>query len=221
MVHVPDLDGEVMEYRRFAPGESVVSTFDYHKDRERAPHLEQPIHRWRLDTAAGMVEEFVSVYAPLRQPTWIVDLGCGDGGLLSLLKRMLNQDLVTLNGYDFQPSNATGWSERGVNAWSLDFVSYWDQVISADLYVMTEVLEHLEDPYQMLTNVHERGAAVVCSSPWVEGPGNIDGSHNWAWDVAGYNEMLVKTGFVPVKYATNEIFQVHLAIPKEQFVVID
>lgn len=202
-----------MEYRRFAPGESFVSTAAYHADRERAPHLEQAPHQWRLNAAADLVGFYLHGRGA-TEPLRVVDLGCGDGGLLSLLRARFGA-AVNARGYDFQPSNAAGWAERGVTADAWNFVDGWPGVVDADLYVITEVLEHLEDPHGMLGQIRARGAALVCSSPWVEGPGNIDASHNWAWDVEGYTAMLGAAGFAVRRTATDSHFQVHLAVPRK------
>jgi 2-polyprenyl-3-methyl-5-hydroxy-6-metoxy-1,4-benzoquinol methylase len=200
-----------MEYRRFAPGQSQVSTFEFHEHRERAPHLEQGAHRPRLEAAA----RFVRTYA--NSTTWkhlrVTDLGCGDGGLLQLL----NQPDIDAIGYDFQPANAVGWIQRGVKACACDFTDLgeWHNVIrKADLYVMSEVLEHLEDPRTMVRRVADRGAALVASSPYHEHEGSIDACHNWAWDVPGYIAMLESSGMVVIgTELVSGWSQVHLAIP--------
>ena len=202
-----------MEYRRFAPGESTVSTFAYHEHRERAPHLEQGMHRGRLLVACELIIEYASEHrAPI---THVVDLGCGDGGLLQLLQPYEHDDpRIDATGYDFAPANIEGWADRCVDGQSLDFVTGWDKIELADLYVMTEVLEHLEDPHGAAQRVAERRAALVCSSPWVEHEGSIDGSHAWAWDMPGYVAMLEGAGFQIVRSERVTWSQVHLAVPR-------
>jgi 2-polyprenyl-3-methyl-5-hydroxy-6-metoxy-1,4-benzoquinol methylase len=202
----------VMEYRRFPPGESVVSTFEFHEHRERAPHLEQSAHRGRLLVAERMVRNYLFSYSKWKHVR-VTDLGCGDGGLLQLMLR----PEVDAIGYDFQPSNEAGWRERGVNALACDFTDFniWVDVIrKADIYVMSEVLEHLEEPRTMVRRVANRGAALVASSPYHEHEGSIDGCHNWAWDVEGYQQMLTECG---MKVVNTELVsgwsQVHLAVP--------
>lgn len=199
-----------MEYRRFAPGESHVSTFEFHEHRERAPHLEQGVHRPRLMRAAEYV---ISAAQTMRAPVTVCDLGCGDGGLISVLKPA--RELLVF-GYDFQPSNVKGWNERGVllNCKLQDFVHDFKNVRDADVYVMTEVLEHLDDPHGMLRQVRERSAHLVCSSPWMEHEGNIDACHAWAWDMPGYIEMIHNAGFEVRRSAREGIFQVHWAVPR-------
>jgi len=200
------------EYRRFAPGRSEVSTFEFHEHRERAPHIDQTIHQPRLYWALQYVIDALVDRPHLSAPLRVVDLGCGDGGLIS---RLITHPNIDISGYDFQPSNEEGWLERGVlfNCQRLNFVECWDDVAPADLYVITEVLEHLEEPYEMLRRIRARDAQVVCSSPWMEHEGNIDGCHNWAWDMPGYVHMLEICGFRVVSSQREGIFQVHRAVP--------
>jgi hypothetical protein len=202
-----------LEYRRFPLGESPVSTFEFHEHRERAPHLEQGIHQGRLRTAAILVHKFSVGPEGRGLNTLITDLGCGDGGLLSLLR---DTGYTHTHGYDFQPSNVEGWLERGVllDCIRLNFIEEWNDVVRSDVYVMTEVLEHLEDPHGMLRQIRERDAGVVCSSPWMEHEGNIDGCHNWAWDMPGYTKMITDAGFEVLESVREGIFQVHLAVPR-------
>ena len=92
------------EWKLFDGDQAHVSTAEFHAHRERAPHLEQSGHRDRLLTAASFVMTAVGLGARSAS-----DLGCGDGGLLSLLAGR-----VDAWGYDFQPSNAAGWAEREI-----------------------------------------------------------------------------------------------------------
>jgi SAM-dependent methyltransferase len=202
------------EYRRFAPGESSVSTFAYHEDRPRAPHLEQWNHKWRLETAASFVQFLIKMLEPDGKTSSVVDLGCGDGGLLSLVRRI--PGVSSVFGVDFHPASADGWVERQVPAMPLNFIEHWDRVPFADIYTATEVLEHLEEPYDLLRKIRARNGAIVCSSPHDEGPGNIDASHNWAWDIEGYTRMLDSCGFDVLLSKADSRFQVHLAVGKPE-----
>lgn len=194
-----------MEYRRFPPGESPVSTFEYHRDRERAPHLEQPIHRARMDVALQMVLDSGAKH--------VVDLGCGDGGMLSLLAAADRG--ISARGYDFAPANEIGWLERGVMCYPLDFVNRWGEIPGADLYLATEVLEHLEEPEEVVRRVAQRGSMLVASSPWGESAASIDGSHNWAWDMEGYADLFKRAGMRVLQHVKADWSQVLLAEPEK------
>lgn len=198
------------EWRLFPEGEEpFVSTAAFHSDRKRAPHLEQGVHRPRLDKAAELVADVVSRVAGRETvPAEVIDLGCGDGGLLSLIQGLPN---VNAYGYDFQPSNAAGWAERGVDARVLNFVEKWSRVPPADVYILTEVLEHLADPHRMVWNVAQRGGLLVASSPWTEHAGSHDACHAWAWDMDGYRALMEQGGMRVLRHEQAGMFQVLLA----------
>lgn len=165
-------------------GECAVSTFAFHEHRERARHLEQPLHRPRLLAAARLVGIAANLGA-----TTCSDLGCGDGGLLSLLT-------LEAWGYDFAPANAEGWAERGVKAEALDvFGVDRDRVRLGDVTCVTEVLEHLEDPHGAVEWIGQRSRFVVASSPWDEGPWGHDECHAWAFNRAGYRALIESGGY--------------------------
>jgi hypothetical protein len=194
----------VTQWKLFEGDVPYVSTPDYHRDRDRAPHLEQAGHRPRLEKAAEFVERALDGH-----PHWTLsDLGCGDGGLLSLAQR---PGRVTW-GYDFCPANAAGWAERGVEAYALDvFGADIQRVRLGDVVAMTEVLEHLEDPHGVLRWTRQ-AQALVCSSPWNENDRHHSPEHAWAWDTAGYADMISGAGWVIIYHEQVGGFQVVLAV---------
>lgn len=188
------------EWKLFEGDVPYVSTPEFHADRERAPHLEQAAHRPRLELAASFVEEALSE----GDKYTVSDLGCGDGGLLSLLPG----DTVAW-GYDFCPANAAGWAERGVTANLRDAFGRDKHTITCgDVSVMTEVLEHLADPHGALLRVRRRSDALVCSSPWNENPRMHSSEHAWAWDKEGYAVMIQNAGWTIVRHEQAGLFQV-------------
>lgn len=179
------------EWRLFDTDVPYVSTFAFHEDRERAPHLEQVHHQPRLFKAAAFVH---SAAVDLGGAT-VSDLGCGDGGLLSLLADF--PEVTAAWGYDFAPANAAGWAERGVTASAVDvFGADWDFVHLGEIAVMTEVLEHVADPHGVVARLRARNVKrLVCSSPWDESPARHCPEHAWAWDVEGYARMVEGAGW--------------------------
>lgn len=195
------------EWRLFEGETPHVSTFEYHRDRARAPHLEQDPHRWRLLLASDMVWNA----ARLLGGATVSDLGCGDGGLLSLV-----QDLAEVTeawGYDFTPANAQGWRERGVSAMLINFVEELRVVKLGDIVVLTEVLEHLADPHGLLDRIvrTELASYVVASSPRLERAEAHDASHAWAWDEDGYAALFADRGYDVIRHERVDQFQALLA----------
>lgn len=196
------------EYRLFSEDVPFVSTAEFHADRERAPHLEQDFHRPRLEMAAA----FIQYAATAHGGATVSDLGCGDGGLLSLLKN--DPKILAAWGYDFCPANATGWEERGVKGYYGDvFGKDWEKTTFGDIVVMTEVLEHLDNPHGALRGViAEEGVRyLVCSSPWNENLVSHSAEHAWAWDIDGYPHMIMEAGWKIIRHETAGLFQVVLA----------
>jgi hypothetical protein len=198
--------GEQHEWRLFPEGTVPEYTLpEWYADREHAPHLEQDGHRARLLTTATFVAQ--AAFAG-KLPT-VVDLGAGDGGLLSLLGPSL-----TAWGYDLTPANLEAAKERGVD------VRYGDVVEGAlsgdieygEVAVCTEMLEHLVDPHGFLRDVAPHVQALVCSSPADERPGQAYEFHTWAWDLDGYRALVEQAGFKVIRQRTVDRFQVILAV---------
>jgi 2-polyprenyl-3-methyl-5-hydroxy-6-metoxy-1,4-benzoquinol methylase len=199
-----------------------VSTAAFHQHRERAPHLEQPVHRPRLEQALEFIAAaYVQLANEGQQQITLSDLGCGDGGLLQLAHRTIaardSLDVVfSAWGYDFQPSNQAGWIERGVTAWAADvFGADRDRVALGDISVTTEVLEHVADPHRAVRWIGEHSRYLVASSPWNETPESHDECHAWAWDQDGYRALVEQGGFTVLRHETVGQFQVILAEQKE------
>lgn len=116
------------------------------------------------------------------EPLSVVDLGCGDGGLLSLLRGH-----VLSWGYDFQPSNVSAWTERGVEAELRDVLNHKAGVHWGELAVLTEVLEHVADPHGVVAWVADNARFIVASSPCgIDTPEQHADEHAWGWDQDGY-----------------------------------
>lgn len=180
-----------------------VSTAQFHADRERARHLDDPFHRPRMLKAA----EFVRIAADQLDDPSVSDLGCGDGGLLSLIR-----DEFEAWGYDFCPANAAGWPERGVKAELLDaFGDGRAKVRLGAITVVTEVLEHLTNPAEALAWIRQHSQFLVASSPWIETGERHDECHAWAFDRDGYRELIGGAGFRVLRHAEVGTFQVVLA----------
>lgn len=199
------------EYKLFTGDVPEVSTFEFHEHRERAPHLEQGIHQGRLAQAAAFVE--TALDRPRTKLLTISDLGCGDGGLLSVV-----QDFSGVEGawgYDFAPANIPGWTERGVMAYAKDaFVKDRDEVVYGDISIATEVLEHVADPHGVVKRVSTQSQYMVASSPWTETDQSHDECHAWAWDMEGYAALFTNNGWTVLDHVTNDMFQIILVEAK-------
>lgn len=189
------------EYRLHDP--DVVpecTTATWYAGRDHAPHLEQPTHRARLLAAASAVVEATQRLGV----TTVVDLGAGDGGLLSLLGPG-----ITGWGYDLQPSNVAAARGRNVDVRLVDVVT--GPIVWGDVVVATEVLEHLQDPHGLIARAARYGQALVCSAPCGETPDQHYEHHVWAWDQQGFASMITYCGWQIVHHNTVAETQIVLA----------
>lgn len=190
------------EWKLFDGEVPHVSTAEFHAGRPRAAHLEQAGHRERLLLAAEMIRGTAGLGMTF------CDLGCGDGGLLSLVQECFAEAW----GYDFHLPNAAGWPERGVRAEYADvFGADRDRVRLGDVVALTEVLEHLADPRGVLAWVRDNARWLACSSPWDEDAGVHGAEHAWAWDIEGYANLITSAGWEIRRHEKSGSAQVVLA----------
>lgn len=190
-----------MEARLFPEGTIPTwTTSDWYEGRDSAPHLEQDGHRDRLLATRDVIVKLEDLWWPedeIQEHFSVVDLGAGDGGLLSLLKA----SLVDSWGYDLQQTNVRVAHEyRRVNVRYVDVVNCQPEAIKwAPVAVATEMLEHLIDPHGFVKKVSEYSDYIVASSPWHETADNHYEFHTWAWDEEGYAALLRNNGFPEIQ----------------------
>jgi hypothetical protein len=178
-----------MEARLFTPGEFPF-TPEWYEHREHAPHREQLPHWDRMDAAARLVILAVEEFDVCS----VVDLGAGDGGLLGTIQDGLTGVLAPdrFFGYDLMPSNVRHANE--VRCVDIRYGNFLAQEIEwGHLTLITECLEHLEDPHGTLRMIASDW--IVASSPSSETVEDHTPEHAWCWNEEGYAEMIQKCGF--------------------------
>jgi SAM-dependent methyltransferase len=176
-----------MEWKLFQGNYSKFASEEWHNDRDAAHHVDQKSHRSRMLTALEYVIDAQNLGA-----TTVVDLGCGDGGMLSLLK----EKNIKSWGYDFTPANIEyATTVRKVDARHVNFNK--DQIEYGDIALLTEVLEHLEDPHSTIKNLPSK--YLIASSPYNETDKNHTPYHIWAWDEEGYCKLIENNGYKVLK----------------------
>lgn len=196
------------EWRLFPEGTVPECTLpSWYETRARAPHLEEGAHRDRLLLAADMVRDAIDRFG-IRS---VVDLGSGDGGLLSLLQPLSFESDTPMWGYDLQRSNVTpAVLERNVDVRLGDVVA--GEIEWGELAVCTEMLEHLLDPHEFVRRVGAHSRVIVASSPFTERPGSAYEFHTWCWSIEGYRALIEQAGFHVERHETTSMFQVILAV---------
>ncbi len=189
------------ESKLFEDDVPYVSTEEFHADREAVSHVDQPWHKARM----AKTMEFVYLLLDADEVRSITDLGCGDGGFLSLLERTG----VPCWGYDFQPANIPAGLARGVDIRQANFLT--DDIEYGDLAIATEVIEHLAHPHEFLAHLTTQVPYLICSSPQFETVEQHSPEHSWCWDKDGYRAMLANAGWNVLEHQDADIFQVVMA----------
>ena len=184
-------EGTIPEYTQAA----------WYAERETAPHVDEAMHRPRLELAAEYVRR---VWMPGMT---VVDLGAGDGGFLSLLDDTVLPDAKW--GYDLQQTNVDAAATRNQDVQYGDVLS--GAITWGDIAVATEMLEHLVDPHAFVQTIAEHARYLVASSPWNETLDAHYGFHTWAWDVEGYLRLLTDHGWRILANDVTGMFHVVLA----------
>ena len=172
-------------------------TAKLYEDREHAPHLEQGIHHDHMTTAAAAVERMMLAEHSVR---FVVDLGAGDGRLLSLLAPLGGQRW----GYDLMGVNAEyARNVRGETVYYGDLQRLTSGFLEdgelclewGDTCMITECLEHLVDPHAVVRRIGRHSRNIVASSPARETDVSHDAVHAWAWEMDGYRALIAQGGF--------------------------
>lgn len=152
-------------------------------------------HRLRIRVTAEMIAWL--------EPETALDPAAGDGTVLAAAHAIRPIGLSVLGDVsDFNRqtlSYVAAGTETNVVTGTAEEVLRQVQP-GVDVIVLTEILEHVEDPVALLRLALEKGNALVASSPLFGGVFTVDDNieHLWQFDIAGYDEMLREAGWEPV-----------------------
>lgn len=182
------------EHRLFDPADPPdFFTDSWYDTRDHAPHLEQPVHATRMKDVAGVVISQVNEHPILIES--VVDLGAGDGGMLSLVSARVS---VPCWGYDLQRTNVEYAGVRGQDVRLGNFMG--GSVEWGDLAIITECLEHLPDPHRTVRRIAQHSKVIVASSPVYETQDSHDACHAWVWNMDGYEALIEQGGYQVVDH---------------------
>lgn len=133
----------------------------------------------------------------------IVDPACGDGSIVNLaVRNMTGVELIGLNDISLENTKYTmglDWPVEPQYA-TMDVFEYLEDVRDdVDVIVLTEILEHLDNPDELLTKARDHAKMLIASSPLNE-TSYTNHEHVWGWDKAGYEQMLRDSGWGPTSY---------------------
>jgi hypothetical protein len=181
-------EGEAAFYRRTYPD-------GYRHDR-------WPDHVERVKASADLIERYRGMVHTAA------DLSCGDGVLLNMISRHL--DLAVFGDLNGPPVSAL------VSCHARESLSVLSGILpdtlaylpdgGVDLFILSETIEHMDDPDSLLSLITGHARYLFLSTPLDEPVGTGNAEHYWGWGQADIHQLLQDTGWSPL--------EVHLLTPE-------
>lgn len=153
-------------------------------------------HELRLLTTAGAIAWL--------EPRTVADPACGDASIEMALLRLTNVDRLFLGDISRPQieyiSRAAELTKVPTEFFAGEALAFMDTLTFVDVMVLTEILEHVEDPESILRAARGKASHLVASSPRDEVVGQNNHEHVWSWGKDDYRAMLVSTGWKPIAY---------------------
>lgn len=128
------------------------------------------------------------------EDTLVADLSCGDAAIAGGVRERCGGRLYLADLVDGMQADAHG----GLDAVGpIHLTVHQLDTGEADLVVLSETIEHLEDPEAVLRLLRPKTHHLFVSTPLGE-TGDDNPEHYWGWDVEGVYDLLTDTGFEPI-----------------------
>lgn len=115
----------------------------------------------------------------------VIDLSCGDATIARAL------DLFPILG-DFAP----GYEFHGPIEKTIKTLGK----VENSVFVLTETLEHIDNPYEVLAQISETSDHLLVSTPIHDGAIDENEEHYWSWDREGVEVFLRAAWWEPQSY---------------------
>jgi len=141
---------------------------------------------WHLEDSLFKAQRIASLLARHNEikPNTICEIGCGAGGILAELQKMLPQHIV-FTGYDISPqAHALSAQFSNPNCQFILGDAFADGS-KYDLVLVMDVIEHVEDYFSFLRHTREKGDWKLYHIPLDAYVSGILRGNN-SWDTAGH-----------------------------------
>jgi hypothetical protein len=151
-------------------------------------------HVERIKVSADLIDRYADQFRTAA------DLSCGDGGLLTLISRHLRTAYFgDVNGAPVSAlvsgfAGSTVAVPPGLLPGTLEHLPE-----PVDLFVLSETIEHVDDPDALLRAVRDHARYLFLSTPVDEQPYVRNPEHYWSWGQDDVHRMLQDTGWDPLE----------------------
>jgi len=169
-------------------------------------YLDKTGGTWHLEDSPFKAKQVVRILArhPEVQLNTICEIGCGAGGILSELQKLLPSH-ASFTGYEISPQ-AHAISARFSNA-RCQFVlgDAFTDPLTYDLVLVMDVVEHVEDCFSFLRRTKEKGRWKLYHIPLdVHVSGTLRGVN--AWDGVGHIHLFtMETALKSLEYTGHRV----------------
>jgi 2-polyprenyl-3-methyl-5-hydroxy-6-metoxy-1,4-benzoquinol methylase len=162
-------------------------------------------HRLRLPTTSTLLSWAIDRHGL----STIADLACGNGAVVITALKNCAHKPQTVHLGDLSKENidhVTTLKKYGQYGMGTKVIikqgkveNTIDSIEKVDIFVMSEILEHVDQPSELLKKVREKTRYLLLSTPSTEDNGSRDFNieHLWSWNRTDILEMLLGAGFEP------------------------
>jgi SAM-dependent methyltransferase len=161
----------------YPAGESIYTDGSYLAKTGGTWHVEDSAFKARW--IASMLARHVEV-----KPRTICEIGCGAGGILAELQKMLS-DHVTFTGYDISPQAHALSAQFSNQRCHFILGDPFADSSKYDLVLVMDVIEHVEDCFSFLRHIRQKGEWKLYHIPLDACVSGILRGNN-SWDTAGH-----------------------------------
>lgn len=165
----------------------------------KEPDYQVQRSNFRWDTHIERLLVTGSMIAWLK-PETICDPACGDGSVLEAAYRQRPFVEAYLGDISAPNIERLDVTFPVIRARATAIGDTFLLAPHVDVVVLTEILEHLEDPDAILRLARSKGTTLVASSPLDPYPDPTNDEHLWDFDEAGYEEMIKDAGWTPTSH---------------------
>lgn len=158
-------------------------------------------HRLRVPASFTMVNWAIQEYK--QASTTFADLSCGDGSIaLGLAGRTLEAHALNsfVGDYHLDEDLERELRDYGIETLTGTIEENLQKIDRVGMFILSETLEHLDDPDTVLKQIREKSDLLFLSTPNGEKtPDNPE--HYWGWELEDIRSMLHSYGWNPVAYS--------------------